>query len=77
MKKIAYAAFTSAAALALAACGGSETATEEAGTENVETMAEEAAPVDPIAEEGLATEAPVDGETPAAEATEAPTEEAM
>lgn len=42
MKKIAYAAFASAAALALAACGSSDKASEEAQAENVEMPAEEA-----------------------------------
>jgi hypothetical protein len=42
MKKIAYAAFASVAALALAACGSSETAGEDATAENVEMPAEEA-----------------------------------
>jgi len=42
MKKIAYAAFASVAALALAACGGSESAKEDATAENVEMPAEEA-----------------------------------
>lgn len=42
MKKIAYAAFASVAALALAACGSSDKASEEAQAENVEMPAEEA-----------------------------------
>jgi len=42
MKKIVYAAFTSAAALALAACGGSEKAPEEGASGSSESMAEEA-----------------------------------
>ncbi len=42
MKKIAYAAFASAAALALAACGSSDKASEDAQAENVEMPAEEA-----------------------------------
>lgn len=42
MKKIAYSAFVSAAALALAACGGSDKASEDAQVENVEMPAEEA-----------------------------------
>ena len=40
MKKIVYAAFTSAAALALAACGGSEPAADEGAGEDTEAMAE-------------------------------------
>lgn len=42
MKKIAYTAFASVAALALAACGSSDKASEEAAAENVEMPAEEA-----------------------------------
>ena len=42
MKKIAYTAFASVAALALAACGNSDKASEEAAAENVEMPAEEA-----------------------------------
>ncbi len=42
MKKIAYAAFVSTAALALAACGSSDKATEGAQAENVDMPAEEA-----------------------------------
>jgi predicted component of type VI protein secretion system len=42
MKKIAYAAFASVAALALAACGSSDKTSEEAQAENVEMPAEEA-----------------------------------
>ena len=42
MKKIAYATLASAAALALAACGSSDKASEGATAENVEMPAEEA-----------------------------------
>lgn len=42
MKKIVYTAFASFAALALAACGSSDKASEEAAAENVEMPAEEA-----------------------------------
>jgi hypothetical protein len=42
MKKIAYAAFASVAAMALAACGSSDKASEGAQAENVEMPAEEA-----------------------------------
>jgi hypothetical protein len=42
MKKIAAFAFASAAAFALAACGSSDSAKEEAQPENVEMPAEEA-----------------------------------
>jgi hypothetical protein len=52
MKKIAYAAFTSAAAMALAACGSSKEAADEAQTEDVEAPAEGA-----VADEGMAEEA--------------------
>ncbi|MCB2078890.1 MAG: hypothetical protein KDE55_14480 [Novosphingobium sp.] len=72
MKKIAYAAFASAAALALAACGSSEPAGEEATAETVEMPADEAmgeadASAEPAEEataaEGEATEAaPAEGE---------------
>lgn len=42
MKKIAYAAFSAVAALALSACGSSDSAKEEAAPDNVEMPAEEA-----------------------------------
>lgn len=42
MKKIAYAAIVAAAAMALAACGSSDKASEGAQAENVEMPAEEA-----------------------------------
>jgi hypothetical protein len=42
MKKIVTAAFTTAAALALAGCNGAGTETDEAAMESSETMAEEA-----------------------------------
>ncbi len=42
MKKIAYATFTAIAVLALAACGSSDSANEEAAPDNVEMPAEEA-----------------------------------
>lgn len=41
MKKIAFAAFVTAAALALSACGSSDSAKEEAAPDNVELPAEE------------------------------------
>lgn len=53
MKKFAYAVFTSAAALALAACGSSKDANEDVMAEDTETLAEEAV-TDPSA-----TEAPI------------------
>lgn len=49
MKKIVAAAFASAAALALAACGSSDKASEEATAEDVEMPAEEGMPADPAA----------------------------
>jgi hypothetical protein len=75
MKKIVYAAFTSAAAMALAACGGSEPASDDAAADNAEAMAEEAVAEEGAAEEGAADEAaPAEGaaedaaaEEPAAE----------
>lgn len=42
MKKLAYAAFVGAAALALASCGSSDSASEQATPDNVEMPAEEA-----------------------------------
>jgi len=42
MKKIAYTAFASLAALTLAACGSSDNASEEATAEDVEMPADEA-----------------------------------
>ena len=61
MKKIIAAAFATTAALALAACGSSDTATEEAAADNVEMPAEEAVPVD-------GATAAADAMAPAAEA---------
>lgn len=76
MKKIAYAAFVSVAAVALAACGSSDSASEEAIPENVEIPAEEAmGDID-------ATATPVVADTaspatdPAAAATAAPADAA-
>jgi hypothetical protein len=67
MKKIAYAAFASAAALALAACGSSEAPTEATATDSVETMPEETMAADPTAtdeamtaEDGAASDAASD-----------------
>jgi hypothetical protein len=79
MKKFAYAAFTSAAALALAACGGSKEATEDAQAEDTEAMAEEAVAGEAPAEGAMTEEAaPAEGEAaPAAEgAAAAPAEAA-
>ena len=42
MKKFVYAAFVSAAALALASCGSSDNATDQATPDNAEMPAEEA-----------------------------------
>lgn len=80
MKKFAYAAFASAAALALAACGSAEDANEDVMAEDTETMAEEAV-TDPLATEAPivdAIEAAVDAAamaTPTAVATAAPAAE--
>jgi hypothetical protein len=46
MNKLVAIAFTASAALALAACGSSESAKEEAQPDNVEMPAEEAVPAD-------------------------------
>lgn len=68
MKKIAYAAFASVAALALAACGSSETPSDEATAESVEMPAEEAM--------STATAMPTEGAMPAEAATAAASEPA-
>lgn len=81
MKKIAYVAFASAAALTLAACGSSESADGEATAENVEMPAEEAmgeadATAEPAAD-AMAAEGEATAEEGAAEETaeaEAPAE---
>jgi hypothetical protein len=67
MKKIAYAAFASAAALALAGCGSSEPAGEEATADSVEMPAEEAMDA-ADAEAAPAEEASMEGEGDAAAA---------
>jgi hypothetical protein len=74
MKKIIAVAFASTAALALAACGTSDTAGEEATAESVEMPAEEAVPAtDPMA----ATPAAADPmATPAADAMATPAADA-
>ena len=57
MKKLAILAAATAAALALAACGGAESAKEEAQPDNVEMPAEEAVPADagaPVADTSAA-----------------------
>lgn len=64
MKKIIAAAFASTAALALAACGSSDKAADEAAADNVEMPAEEAMPAD-------AATAPADAMAPAADASAA------
>jgi hypothetical protein len=69
MKKIAYAAFASVAALALAACGSSEKASEEATPENVEMPAEEAMTTTEPAATPAATASPTDMVSPTAGAT--------
>ena len=65
MKKIIAAAFASTAALALAACGSSDNAADEAAADNVEMPAEEAMPADAMAT------APADAMAPAADASAA------
>lgn len=69
MKKIIAAAFAVTASLALAACGSSDTATDEAAADNVEMPAEEAMPAD-------AATAPADAMAPAADASVAPADDA-
>ncbi len=82
MKKLAPFALVSAAAFALAACGSSESAKEEAQADNVELPAEEAVgdidavatPVtDAAAAPGAVATPPADGATaaPAADESEA------
>lgn len=69
MKKFAYAAFTSAAALALAACGGADEAVDEPMAEDVEAPAEAAMEEEGMmAEEGAVAEEGATAETPAEEA---------
>lgn len=72
MKKFAYAVFTSAAALALAACGSSEDANEDVMAEDTETLAEEAV-TDPLATEAPIVDATAVAVDPAATATAAAT----
>ena len=69
MKKIIAAAFAVTASLALAACGSSDKAADEAAADNVEMPAEEAMPAD-------AATAPADAMAPAADAAAAPAEDA-
>lgn len=61
MKKILMVALASTAALALAGCGKSQSADEEAVAESVELPAEETVPADasvaPVASEAAASEA--------------------
>lgn len=60
MKIFAALAVTTAAALALAACGSSESAKEEAQPDNVEMPAEEAVPADagtPVADASAGADA--------------------
>lgn len=64
MKKIIAAAFAASASLALAACGSSDKAADEAAADNVEMPAEEAMPAD-------AATAPADAMAPAADASAA------
>jgi len=71
MKKLAYVAFASAAALSLAACGSSEDASEDAMADNVEVPADEAMTgvEEPVLDAG-ATEEPTDAADEAAATTE-------
>ncbi|RZA13686.1 MAG: hypothetical protein EOP93_19835 [Lysobacteraceae bacterium] len=68
MKKFAYAALTSAAALALSACGSSEDANQDVMAEDTETLAEEAV-TDPMATEAPIVDATAAVVDPAATAT--------
>jgi hypothetical protein len=76
MKKIVMVAFASSAALALAGCGKSQSADEEAVAESVELPAEETVPADasvaPVASEAAASEAAPAASGAASEAAEAP-----
>jgi len=63
MKKIALAAFSATALIALSACGD---ATEEVPAE--EAMVEEVAPIEPIAEDTTAVDAAAEEATEAADA---------
>lgn len=75
MKKIATFAFAGIAALSLAACGSSDSASEEAQAENVEMPADEAV-VDVPAEATPAADAAATEAAPAADAAAAPAAEA-
>lgn len=74
MKKIIAAAFASTAALALAACGSADKASEEATAEDVEMPAEEAmTAADPAATPAADASAATDAAAaPAADASAAP-----
>lgn len=66
MTKFAALALTAAAILALAACGSSDTAKEEAQPDNVEMPAEEAVPADagtPVADASAGADAGSAGKT--------------
>ena len=86
MKKIVYAAFATAAAMALSACGSSDKASEGAQAENVEMPAEEAmntadAGATPVADAGtdaaaIASDAPAEAAAGASTAAEAATTQA-
>ena len=68
MKKFAALAFAASAALALAACGSSEGAKEEAQPDNVEMPAEEAVPENagtPVADASAGTDAAAASSAPA------------
>jgi len=77
MKKIAYAAFASVTALALAACGTSDKAGDEGAAENVEMPAEEAmGAAEPTAAPSDAAAAASDAAAAASDAAEDATMEA-
>lgn len=74
MKKFTIAAFSAVAALALSACGSSDSASEEAQADNVEMPAEEAmgeVEATPVADASAAADAGTAME-PAAAPAEAP-----
>ena len=68
MKKFAFAAFATAAALALTACGKAEDANQDVMVEDTETMAEEAV-TDPLATEAVVVDMTTAVVDPAATAT--------
>lgn len=72
MKKFAAFALVLPAALALAACGGSESAKEEAQADNVEMPAEESVPDDagtPVADASAGADASAADDTTSGDST--------